>query len=114
MQIPSDVERRVLEDQDRNESKARPARHSTACVLENRKLVAKSEDLRLQGSTSSKTGGHKSEKSDEKIAHRGSHHNLMNDRNPVFSDRTEFSVITPPRLNPHPCGISLATITVVI
>ena len=63
-------------------------------VLENRKLVTKGEDLRLQGSTTSKTGAHKSEKGDEKRAHRGSHHDLMNDRNPAFSDRTEFSIIT--------------------
>jgi hypothetical protein len=34
--------------------------------LENRDLVTKREDLRLQGGTGSKTGGDKSEKSDEK------------------------------------------------
>jgi hypothetical protein len=51
-------------------------------VLENRKLVTKGEDLRLQGSTASKTGGHQSEKGDEKRAHRGSYNDLMNDRNP--------------------------------
>jgi hypothetical protein len=49
--------------------------------LENRKLVAKREDLRLQGGTGSKTGGYQSEKGDEKRAHRGSHHDLTNDRN---------------------------------
>jgi hypothetical protein len=44
-------------------------------------LVTKREDLRLQGSTGSKTGGYQSEKGDEKRAHRGSHHDLTNDRN---------------------------------
>jgi hypothetical protein len=38
-------------------------------------LVAKREDLRLQGGAGSKTGGYQSEKGDEKRAHRGSHHN---------------------------------------
>jgi len=51
-------------------------------VLENRKLVTKGEDLRLQGSTTSKTGAHKSKKGAENRAHRGSHYDLMNDRNP--------------------------------
>jgi hypothetical protein len=51
-------------------------------LLENRKLVAKREDLRLQGGTGSKTGGYQSEKGDEKRAHRGSHHNLTNGWNP--------------------------------
>ena len=50
--------------------------------MENRKLMTKREDLRLQGSTSSKTGGYQSKKGDEKRAHRGSHHDLTNDRNP--------------------------------
>ena len=50
-------------------------------LLENRKLVTKREDLRLQGRTGSKTGDHQSEKGDEKRAHRGSHHDLTNDRN---------------------------------
>ena len=45
-------------------------------LLENRKLVAKREALRLQGGTGSKTGCYQSEKGDEKRAHRGSHHNL--------------------------------------
>jgi hypothetical protein len=35
-------------------------------LLENRKLVTKREGLRLQGGTGSKSGGHKSEKRDEK------------------------------------------------
>ena len=51
-------------------------------LLENCKLVTKREDLRLQGSTGSKTGGQQSEKGDEKRAHRGSHHDLTNDPNP--------------------------------
>src|SRR5664279_5700644 len=50
-------------------------------LLQNRKLVTQREDLRLQGSTSSKTGGYQSKKGDEKRAHRGSHHDLTNDRN---------------------------------
>jgi len=62
--------------------------------LENRKLVAKREDLRLQGGTGSKTGGYQSEKGDEKRAHRGSHHISQMVGTPVFSDRTEFSVTT--------------------
>ena len=49
--------------------------------MENRKLVTKGEDLRLQGGASPKTGGHQSEKGDEKRAHRGSHHDLTNDWN---------------------------------
>jgi hypothetical protein len=58
-------------------------------LLKNRKLVTKREDLRLRGSTCLKSGGEQSEKGDEKRAHRGSHHDLTNDRNPcVFrSDR---------------------------
>src|SRR5260370_41934124 len=47
-------------------------------VLENRKLVTKREDLRLQGSTGSKTGGDQREKADDNTAHRGSHQDLPN------------------------------------
>jgi len=43
--------------------------------------VTKGEDLRLQGGTGSKTGRYQSEKGDKKRAHRGSHHDLTNDRN---------------------------------
>jgi len=50
-------------------------------LLENRKLVTKCEDLRLQGRTGSNTGGYQSEKGDKKRVHRGSHHDLTNDRN---------------------------------
>ncbi len=50
-------------------------------VLKNRKLVTKREDLRLQSGTGLKSGDYQSEKSDEKRAHRGSHHDLTNDRN---------------------------------
>jgi hypothetical protein len=50
-------------------------------LLQNRKLVTKHEDLRLHGSTGSKTGADQSEKGDEKRAHRGSRHDLTNDRN---------------------------------
>jgi len=66
-------------------------------LLENRKLVTKREDLRLQGRTGSKTGGYQSEKGDEKRAHRGSHHDLRNDRNLFVFRWTEFSVATRPR-----------------
>src|SRR6516164_2380149 len=48
-------------------------------LLANRKLVAKREDLCLQGSTGSKSGGYHSEKGNKKRAHRGSHHDLTND-----------------------------------
>jgi hypothetical protein len=50
-------------------------------VLKNRKLVTKREDLRLQSGTGSESGDYQSEKSDEKRAHRGSYHDLTNDRN---------------------------------
>ena len=50
-------------------------------LLENRQLVTKRENLRLQCRTGSKTGGYQSEKGDEKRAHRGSHHDLTIDRN---------------------------------
>src|SRR5207253_11029714 len=50
-------------------------------LLENRRLVTKRENLRLQGRTGSKTGGYQGEKGDEKRAHRGSHHDLTIDRN---------------------------------
>ena len=51
-------------------------------LLENCKLVTMREDLRLSGSAGSKSGGNHSEKGDKKRAHRGSHHDLTNDRNP--------------------------------
>jgi len=50
-------------------------------LLENCQLVTKGEDLRLQGDMGPKTGGYQSKKGDEKRAHRGSHHDLTNDRN---------------------------------
>jgi hypothetical protein len=50
-------------------------------ILENRHLVTKRENLRLQGGTGSKTRGYQGEKGDDKRAHRGSHHDLTNDRN---------------------------------
>jgi hypothetical protein len=50
-------------------------------LLQNRELATKRENLRLQGSTGSKTGGDQSEKGDEKRAHRGSHYDLTDDRN---------------------------------
>jgi hypothetical protein len=46
------------------------AQAQRSALLENRELVTKREDLRLQGGTGSKTGGDKSEKGDEKRAHR--------------------------------------------
>src|SRR6201998_3384730 len=57
------------------------AQATRGVLLENRQLVTKREDLRLQGRTGSKTGGYQSEKGDEKRAHRGSHPDRMNDRN---------------------------------
>src|SRR5271169_822670 len=70
-------------------------------LLENCKLMTQREDLRLQGSTSSKTGGYQSEKGDEKRAHRGSHHDLTNDRNPcvfrsdgIFGNHSAISAAT--------------------
>jgi hypothetical protein len=63
--------------------------------LENRKLVAKRKDLRLQGGTGSKTGGYQSEKGDEKrelIVVATIISQMVG--TPVFSDRTEFSVTT--------------------
>jgi hypothetical protein len=61
--------------------------------LENCKLVAKREDLRLQGSTGSKTGGYQSEKGDKKRAHRGSHYDLTDGRNPcVFRSDGVFGI----------------------
>jgi len=50
-------------------------------LLENRQLVTKGKDLRLQGGTGPKTGGYQGEKGDEKRAHRGSDHDRTNDRN---------------------------------
>ena len=50
-------------------------------LLENRQLVTKGKDLRLQGGTGLKTGGYQGEKGDEKRAHRGSEHDRTNDRN---------------------------------
>src|SRR6266436_3899468 len=72
-------------------------------LLENRQLVTKRKDLRLQRRTASKTGGYQSEKGDEKRAHFGSHHDLTNDRNlcvfrsdGVFGNhRREFSLDIP-------------------
>src|SRR5664279_2998156 len=57
------------------------AQATRRALLQNRKLVTQREDLRLQGSTSSKTRGDQSKKGDEKRAHRGSRHDLTNDRN---------------------------------
>jgi hypothetical protein len=67
-------------------------------LLANRKLVAKREDLRLQGSTGPKTGGYYSEKGDEKRAHRGSHHDLTNGRNPCVFRSEGVLVSTAHRL----------------
>jgi hypothetical protein len=50
-------------------------------LVENGQLVTKGENLHLQGGTGPKTGGDQSEKSDQKRAHRGSHHDPTNDRN---------------------------------
>src|SRR6516162_3748687 len=50
-------------------------------LLKNRELVTEREDLPLQGSAGSKTEGCQSKKGDARRAHRGSHHDLTNDRN---------------------------------
>ena len=49
--------------------------------MQNSELVTQSHNLGLHGSTGSKTGSYQSEKGDEKRVHRGSHHDLTNDRN---------------------------------
>jgi hypothetical protein len=73
-------------------------------LLENSKLMTKRKDFRLQGSTSSKTGGYQSKKGDEKRAHGGSHHELTNDRNPsvfrsdgIFGNHKAFPFDQVPR-----------------
>src|ERR1700693_1572620 len=59
-----------------------------------RELVAKREDLRLQGGTGSKTGGNQSEKGNEKRAHRDRTRISRMIGTSAFSARTEFSVTT--------------------
>jgi hypothetical protein len=78
-------------------------------LLKNRQLVTKREDLRLQGSTGSKTGDYQSEKATKRefivVA-------IMISRmigTPVFSDRTEFSVIT--ACHARPSTFSLTSVT---
>jgi hypothetical protein len=66
-----------------------------AILLENRELVAKREDLRLQGGTGSKTGGNQSEKGNEKRANRDRTRISRMIGTSAFSARTEFSVTTP-------------------
>jgi hypothetical protein len=66
-------------------------------LLENCELVTKREDLRLQSDTGSKTEGEQSEKGDEKRAHRDSTRISRMIGTSAFSDRTEFSVTTPPK-----------------
>jgi hypothetical protein len=63
-------------------------------LLRNRKLVTKCEDLRLQGSMCSKSGGEQSEKGDERelIVVTTMISRMIG--TPVFSDRTEYSVTT--------------------
>jgi hypothetical protein len=65
-----------------------------AILLENRELVAKREDLRLQGGTGSKTGGNQSEKGNEKRANRDRTRISRMIGTSAFSARTEFSVTT--------------------
>src|SRR5262249_54879146 len=75
-------------------------------LLANCKLVTKRDDLRMQPSTRSKSGGYQSEKSDEKRAHRGSHHDLTTDRNPcVFRSDGVFGnhKTNQLALSPDPC-----------
>jgi len=57
------------------------AQATRGVLLENRQLVTKGEDLRLQGRTGLETGGYQSEKGNENRAHRGRYHDLTNDRN---------------------------------
>ncbi|MGB7844615.1 MAG: hypothetical protein WBL63_03300 [Candidatus Acidiferrum sp.] len=83
------------------------AQASRRVLLKNRQLVTKRKDLRLQGSTGSKSGGYQSEKGDEKRAHRGSHHDLTNDRNlcvfrsdEVFGIDRSYGVVLGPGLYP--------------
>src|ERR1700688_2198902 len=63
-------------------------------LLENRELVTKREDLRLQGDTGSKTGGDQSEKGNKKRAHRDTTRISRMLGTTAFSARTEFSVTT--------------------
>jgi hypothetical protein len=60
------------------------AETARCAALQNSELVTQSHNLGLHGSTGSKTGSYHSEKGDEKRAHRGSHHDLTNDRNPCI------------------------------
>ena len=77
------------------ESVAAVVAHATRRVLlENRKLVTKREDLRLQGRTGSKTGGYQSKKGDEKRAIVVATMISRLIGTSLFSDRTEFSVAT--------------------
>src|SRR5207302_10992869 len=57
------------------------AQATRGVLLENRQLVTKGEDLRLQGRTGLETAGYQSEKGNEIRAHRGRYHDLTNDRN---------------------------------
>ena len=73
--------------------------------LQNRELLTERKDLCLRGSAGSKTGGCQNKKSDEKRAHRCSHHDLTNDRNfcvfrsdGVFSNHTINSDVVAPKL----------------
>src|SRR5450755_3453332 len=63
-------------------------------LLENRELMTKREDLRLQGDTGSKTGGDQSEKGNKKRAHRDTTRISRMLGTTAFSARTEFSVTT--------------------
>ena len=70
------------------------AQATRGVLLENRKLVTKREDLRLQGRTGSKTGGYQSEKGNERelIVVTTMISRLI--RTSLFSDWAEFSVTT--------------------
>src|SRR5437660_3560037 len=82
------------------------AQATRGVLLENRQLVTKGEDLRLQGRTGLETGGDQSEKSDKKRVHHGSHHDPTNDRNlcvfrsdGVFGNH-KLPILTPRRFAP--------------
>src|SRR6202034_414683 len=72
-----------------------PEAQTPRCILlENRELMTKREDFRLQGDTGSKTGGDQSEKGNKKRAHRDTTRISRMLGTPAFSARREFSVTT--------------------
>src|ERR1700730_10412673 len=78
----------------KSRSERRSCKRRGAILLENRELMTKREDLRLQGDTGSKTGGDQSEKGNKKRAHRDTTRISRMLGPTAFSARTEFSVTT--------------------